>query len=194
MAKILKNHEAVTINNNGIHTALSCGYKMAFIAIEVENQEGEKLSGVTLSYKGFAQSFACVVNDGNSLYGYALPVTTVAGLFSQKEDFLFDDGTKFSSNSAVVSKFDNGKIFRNIKPFNTFSLVASATGQLIDRRKDKSKGKTPPTWTMWGVTECDDRPTQNGSTISWGEFSIDIEEIADKVAKSFDALCDRLNG
>lgn len=194
MAKILKNHEAVTISNNGIHTALASGYKMAFVSVKLETESGETFEGITLNYNNYAQSFAVVVNDGNGLFGYALPVTTVAGLFANKEDFLFDDGTKFSSNSAVVSKFDNGKIFRNIKPFNSFSLVASASGQLIDRRKDKSKGKTPPTWTIWGVKAEDDRPTQNGTTITWGSFSIDIEEIAEKVAKSFDALCDRLNG
>ena len=194
MAKILKNHEGVTITNNGIHTALASGYKMAFIAIKLETENGETFEGTTLSYNNYAQSFAVVVNDGNGLFGYALPVTTVAGLFANKEDFLFDDGTKFSSNSAVVSKFDNGKIFRNIKPLKSFSLVASASGQLIDRRKDKSKGKTPPTWTIWGVKECSDAPTQNEKTISWGGFSIDIEEIAEKVAKSFDALCERLNG
>lgn len=193
MAKILKSHENVTITNGGIHTALANGYKMAFVPVKLEAENGETFEGVTLSYKNYAQSFAVVVNDGNGLFGYALPVTTVAGLFANKEDFLFDDGTKFSSNSAVISKFDNGKIFRNIKPLNSFSLVASASGLLIDRRKDKSTGKTPPTWTIWGVKAEDDKPTQNGSTISWGEFSIDIEDIAEKVAKSFDALCDRLN-
>lgn len=193
MSKVLKNHDAVTIDNNGIHTTLAIGLKMAFVPIKIEYESGDTAEGITLSYKGYAQSFAVVVNDGSNLFGYALPVTTVAGLFANKEEFAIDENTKILSNSALISRFDNNKIFRDIKPLKSFSLVASATGKLIDRRKNKSEGKEPPTWTMWGVKAENDKPTLNGTTISWGGLSIDIEEIAAKVAKSHDALCDRLS-
>lgn len=195
MAKILKNHESVTIDNNGIHTALACGFKMAFVPIKIEYESGDTKEGITLNYKGYAQSFAVVVNDGSNLFGYALPVTTVAGLFAQKEEFVIDDTTKISSNSPLISQFDNNKIFRKIESLTSFALIASATGKLFDRRKNKSEGKEPPTWTMWGVKSLkDDKPTINGSTISWGGLSIALEEIAEKVAKAHDSLCERLNG
>lgn len=193
MSKVLKTHESVAIDNNGIHTTLAIGFKMAFVPIKIEYESGDIAEGITLSYKGYAQSFACVVNDGSNLFGYSLPVTTVAGLFANKEEFAIDEDTKILSNSALISRFDNNKIFRDIKPLKSFSLVASATGKLIDRRKNKSEGKEPPTWTVWGVKMSNDTPTIEGDTLKWGEFSIKIEEIADKVAKSHDALCDRLS-
>lgn len=195
MAKILKKHDSVTIDNNGIHTALASGYKMAFVPIKIEYENGDTKEGITLSYKGYAQSFAVVVNDGSNLFGYALPVTTVAGLFANKEEFAIDEDTKVLSNSALISRFDNNKIFRDIKPLKSFTLIASASGKLIDRRKNKNEGKEPPTWTIWGVKALtDDKPTLNGTTITWGGFSIDVEEIAEKVAKSHDALIERING
>lgn len=195
MSKVLKNHDSVTIDNNGIHTALASGFKMAFVPVKMEYESGDTKEGITLSYKGYAQSFAVVVNDGSNLFGYALPVTTVAGLFANKEEFAIDEETKVLSNSALISRFDNNKIFRDIKSLKSFELIASATGKLLDRRKNKNEGKVPPTWTIWGVKALtDDNPTINGSTISWGGLTIGIDEVSEKVAKAHDSLCDRLNG
>lgn len=191
MAKSNKKHDEVSCGFAGIHTAINKGDKCALVEIAFDNDNGTQ-KGITLAYKGFAQAYACVINNGTELIPYCLPHTTIAGTFAAKEEFDFGDG--FLALSANNSRFDNGKIFRKPTNLATFKFTASANGQLKDYRKDTSKGKMPPHWTQWGVTiVTDDKPRVENDLLIWGELSLNIGEVADKFIKSYEDLIDRLN-
>ena len=185
MAKKIIARTEFSGSNEGVNAGFVCGTKLAivpanFIFTDGENEKNfENCS--TIAYKGFANSFCCLIKQETALKAYLMPTTTLAGRFESLQKFSFEDGTEKQAQSPICKGFDNLSLFSG-KPttMQGFSLIASATGELPYKKKDSDVNVV---WTMWGVkTSQDDILTVSDGVIHWGELSITQDDYDNQIA------------
>lgn len=193
MAKKIIARAEFSASNEGVNAGFVCGTKLAIVPANFVFTDGENEKSFencsTITYKGFANSFCCLIKQETALKAYLMPTTTLAGRFESLQKFSFEDGTEKQAQSPICKGFDNLSLFSG-KPttLQGFTLIASATGELPFKKKDSDKNVV---WTMWGVKESkDDVLTLEDGFIHWGDLKIAQNDYDEQIA---DLLATRVN-